>query len=265
MARPVLRRPRRRVPAGGRPARRPVAREDRGRDDARAVEDRLPGRDRHALRAHRLLALQRRLRPRHPGRPAGVLPRRVEPGRPPAPRGLRLRDHAVQLHRDRRQPADRARADGQRGRLEAVAHAGPVGLPDHAAAGGRRAPGRRHQPRPRRRPRRLRGRAGGPPARRDPLHGQHRDVPVAVARGRHAHRPLPHLPPPGGGDRWQGLRPGARLGRPRGPHHRDDPRRVRLPGPEVLGRPRGPSCRARSGRRWATAFSLLSTRCATAT
>ena len=36
-----------------------------------------------------------------------------------AARRLRLRDHAVQLHRHRRQPADRARAHGQHGRLEA--------------------------------------------------------------------------------------------------------------------------------------------------
>ena len=49
-------------------------------------------------------------------------PRRVEPHRLPAAGGLRLRDHAVQLHRDRRQPADRARADGQHGGVEAVAH-----------------------------------------------------------------------------------------------------------------------------------------------
>ena len=37
---------------------------------------------------------------------------------PPA-RGLRLRGDAVQLHLDRRQPADRAGADGQHGAVEA--------------------------------------------------------------------------------------------------------------------------------------------------
>ena len=36
-------------------------------------------------------------------------PRRLEPDRPPPARGLRLRDHAVQLHRDRRQPPHGAR------------------------------------------------------------------------------------------------------------------------------------------------------------
>ena len=49
-------------------------------------------------------------------------PGRVEPHRPPAARGLRLRHHAVQLHRDRRQPADRPRADGQHRDLEALTH-----------------------------------------------------------------------------------------------------------------------------------------------
>ena len=43
----------------------------------------------------------------------------VEPARLPAARGLRLRGDAVQLHLDRRQPADRARAHGQHGRVEA--------------------------------------------------------------------------------------------------------------------------------------------------
>ena len=49
------------------------------------------------------------LRREAPRRAAAVVAGRVEPVRPPAARGLRLRDHAVQLHRDRRQPADRAR------------------------------------------------------------------------------------------------------------------------------------------------------------
>ena len=45
-----------------------------------------------------------------PGRAADrQQPRHLEPHRPPPARGLRLRDHAVQLHRDRRQPAHGAR------------------------------------------------------------------------------------------------------------------------------------------------------------
>ena len=43
----------------------------------------------------------------------------VEPARLPAARRIRLRGDAVQLHVDRRQPADRAGADGQHGDLEA--------------------------------------------------------------------------------------------------------------------------------------------------
>ncbi len=54
--------------------------------------------------------------PSSPGQLAG----RLEPPRPPPARGLRLRDHAVQLLGDRGQPAHRARADGQRRGLEAV-------------------------------------------------------------------------------------------------------------------------------------------------
>ena len=48
---------------------------------------------------------------------------------PPAGR-IRLRDHAVQLHLDRRQPADRAGADGQHRRVEAVDHPDAVGVSD---------------------------------------------------------------------------------------------------------------------------------------
>ena len=79
---------------------------------------------------------------------------RLEPGRPPPARGLRLRDHAVQLHRDRRQPADRAGAHGQHRRLEALADpAVRRALPDAAARGGGPAAGR-HQHGHRRRDRR---------------------------------------------------------------------------------------------------------------
>ena len=120
LARPHLRRPGRHPPQGGRPARRAVARPGQRRDHARPVQDRVPGRDRRRVRAHRLLAVQRPLRPAdHGGAAARQLPRAVEPQRPPPARGLRLRGHAVQLHRDRRQPAHRARADGQHRRVEA--------------------------------------------------------------------------------------------------------------------------------------------------
>ena len=74
-ARALLRRPRRRLPQGRRPARRAVAADAQRRDHARAEQDRLPGRDRRGLRADRLLALQRALRPADPGRAAGRRPR----------------------------------------------------------------------------------------------------------------------------------------------------------------------------------------------
>ena len=70
---------------------------------------------------------------------AGQLPGRLEPPRPPPAGGLRLRDHAVQLHRHRGQPADRARADGQRGGVEAVPDADPRRRAADGAAGGGRA------------------------------------------------------------------------------------------------------------------------------
>ena len=124
------------------------------------------------------------LRPADPGRPADLLARRVEPGRVPPAGGLRLRDHPVQLHRDRRQPADRAGPDGQHRGLEAVPDPGRRRVPDHAAARGRRAAGRRDQPGPRRRPARLRRRAERPPAGRHPLHRLDRDLPAPVAAGR---------------------------------------------------------------------------------
>ena len=121
LARPALRRPLRDHPQGRRPAGRSVAPAAQRRDRAGPVEDGLPGRDRLRLRAHRLLALQRPLRQADPHRPADrQQPGRLEPHRPPPARGLRLRDHAVQLHRDRRQPAHRPSADGQRGALEAL-------------------------------------------------------------------------------------------------------------------------------------------------
>ena len=126
----------------------PVARRGQRRDDAGPEQDGLPGRDRRRVRAHRLLALQRALRPPDPrGAAAGQLARHVEPQRLPLARGLRLRDHAVQLHRDRRQPADRARAHGQHGRVEAVAHAAARRAVVHGAARGGRDAARRHQPR----------------------------------------------------------------------------------------------------------------------
>ena len=84
-----------------------------------------------------LLALQRPLRRAAVRRAARVLAGHVEPPRAPAARRLRLRDHAVQLHLDRRQPADGPGAHGQHQPVEAGLDLGAVELlPDEAVRGG---------------------------------------------------------------------------------------------------------------------------------
>ena len=73
-------------------------------------------------------------------RTADQRPRDVEPARVPRPRRFRLRGHAIQLHVDRRQPADRPGADGQHRGLEAGVERDVLGpLPDAAARGSRPA------------------------------------------------------------------------------------------------------------------------------
>lgn len=132
----VVRRPRGRAAAGRRPARRAVAGDRRGRDHARAVQVGAAGGDRRAVRTRRLLALQRALRPRPARRPAVLVARRVEPDGLPAARGIRVRDHPVQLHRDRREPAHRSGAAGQHRGVEARTDAVPGGVLDDAPARG---------------------------------------------------------------------------------------------------------------------------------
>ena len=108
------------LPQGRRAADHDLARHDQRRDDARPVEDGVPGRDRLGVRARSTSGASTRTTRRscYDEQPISR-PHDVEPARLPRPRGLRLRGHAVQLHVDRRQPADRAGADGQHGRLEA--------------------------------------------------------------------------------------------------------------------------------------------------
>ena len=116
------------------------------------VEDGVSGRDRLGRRDRRLLALQRALRPGTARRAAGERPHDVESARVPRARGVRLRGHAVQLHVDCRQPADRARADGQHGGVEAGLERDVRGaLPDEAVRGGRHAARRDQHGRRRRR------------------------------------------------------------------------------------------------------------------
>ena len=221
LARPRLRRPRGHPAQGRRPAGRPVARPDQRRDDARPEQDRLPGRDRRRLRAHRLLALQRALRPPDPaGAAARQLAGPVEPQRLPLARGLRLRRDPVQLHGHRRQPADRTRADGQHRRLEAVALPAARRPADHGAARGGRDAARRHQPGHRPRPRGVRRRAEPPRVRGAALHRLHRGLPGAVAPDRREPHELPALPAHRRRDRRQGLHPGPPERRPRRAAHR---------------------------------------------
>ena len=123
-----------------RTAGRSVAGQGERRDHAGPGQDRVPGRDRLGLRAGRLLAVQRAFRPADPARTTDRQREgNLEPHRPPAAGGLRLRGHPVQLHRHRRQPADRAGADGQRRRLEAVDHPATGRVADHGPAAGGRA------------------------------------------------------------------------------------------------------------------------------
>ena len=139
------------LPEGGRAAGHHLARHAQRRHHAGPVQDRLPGRDRRRLRADRLLALQPALRAGALRRAAALGPHDVEPARLPRARGVRLRDHALQLHGHRRQPAHRARPHGQHRGLEAGLHRGALGLLHHEAAGGGGPAARRHQLRARRR------------------------------------------------------------------------------------------------------------------
>ena len=161
----------------------------------------------------------------------------VEPARLPAARGVRLRGHAVQLHRDRRQPADGAGADGQHRGLEAglarrcssaycimqlLEEAGlPPGVinfvPGDAADD-------------------LRRRAQPPRPRRRPLHRLHRGLQLDVEDDRRRHGALPLA------IRASSARPAARTSSSPTPRptrealavaHRA--RRLRVPGAEVLG------------------------------
>ena len=66
--------------------------------------------------------------------------------------------------------------------------------------------------------------------------------------GRREHRDVPLLPAHRRRDRRQGLRRRAPVRRPRRAARRDDPRRLRVPGPEVLGRLARVRRPARSGR-----------------
>ncbi|QEX93082.1 hypothetical protein F6W99_03903 [Mycobacterium tuberculosis] len=118
--------------------------------------------------------------------PGGMEPDRL----PPAGR-FRLRDHAVQLHLDRRQSADRPGSDGQHRDLEAVDHPDAGGLSDHATARGRRVAARGDQPGHWRRIRGFRCGTGRSTAGRHPLHRVDGYLRPPMAVGGYQYRPLP--------------------------------------------------------------------------
>ena len=136
-----------------------------------------------------------------------------------------------------RQPADRAGADGQHRRVEALADpAARRAAHDGAARGGRSAARASSTWSPATASTSPRSPCADPRPGRHPLHRLDADVPAAVAQvGRQPRPNYRDLPAPGRRDRRQGLRPGPPERRPRRAAHGDDPRRVRVPGPEVLG------------------------------
>ena len=204
-----LGRPGRRDPARRGAPRDELAFHDRGRDDARAVEDGVPGRDRCGLRDDRLLALQRLLRAGALPRAAGEQSGHVEPDGIPRARGLHLRDLAVQLHGDRRQSHHRAGADGQHDRVEACGNGDAERLLHAAGAGRSRPASGRDQPRAGRLGADHRDPARFSGARGRAFHRQHRGLQQPVEDGRGERGQVPRLPAAGRRDRRQGLHRGA--------------------------------------------------------
>src|SRR3970282_1755041 len=141
--------------------------------------------------------MKRRLRGGAYGRTAGRLERDVESDGLSRPRGIRLRDHALQLHGDLRKPPDVARADGVHGGVEAGRSRGALVVAHHVPASRGRTPGWRDQLRARQRRDGLQRGADAPGPGRRALHRKHRGVPVHVAHGGHEHRTLPDVPAPG--------------------------------------------------------------------
>ena len=178
------------------------------RHHARPVQDRLPGRDRRRLRADRLLAVQRPLRPADP-RPSSRSPTARASGTAPTTARSRASSTRSRRSTSPRSPATCPTAPALMGNTviwkpavtqQLAAHL-TMGLLEEAGL----PPGVINMlPGPR--ARRLRGRARPPRPGRHPLHRLDRGLPAAVADRRREHRDVPLLPADRRRDRRQGLR-----------------------------------------------------------
>ena len=196
------------------PAGRPLSRPAQRGDDPRAEQERAAGGDRRRVRARRLLALERALRRAPPGGAADLIRGPVESHGSPAPRGVRPGHHPLQLHVDRGQPADRACAHGQHGRVETGDDGTARSGRDHGDPRGRGDAAGRDQPRRRPGCGGVRGGGATPRARRHPFHRIHRHVPDTLGHGCRQSRPIQELSAAGRRDRGQGLRARPSLGFP---------------------------------------------------
>ena len=206
-------------------------------DDARPVEDRVPGGDRCGVASSSTSGAStsrfaQELYREQPISTHGTWNQSDYRGL----EGLRLRGHAVQLHRHRRQPAGGAGADGLHGGVEAGVERDAQRALHHEAARGRGPAAGRHQLRARRRRGGLDRRARSSRLRRHSLHRIDRRLQrhVAARRRRTSASTAPI--------RASSARPAARTSSSCTPSA--DPqevavgaraRRVRVPGTEVLG------------------------------
>ena len=237
-----------------------MARPDQRFDDARPVEDLLPGRDRRGLRAGRLLAIQRALRSRDPGRAAAVS----------APGIWNRFDHrplegfvlAITPFNFTSIAANLPTAPALMG-VPVVWKPSPTqglfGPPDDAAARSRGPAAGRDQPRHRRRGRGERRApwsipiwpASTSPARRATF----RHLWQTVGEHLTGYRSYPRLVGETGGKDFVIAHPSADVDALAG---RPDARGVRVPGPEVLGGVAGLHRASRCGAGCATTWSRMS-------
>ena len=256
LAADVLRRPGRHLPQGRRPAGRAVAHHAGRGHHAGPEQDLLSGRDRHPVRAGRLLAVQRassadRSCSEQPVSSAGVWNRfdhrplegfvlAITPFNFTAIAGNLPTAPALMGNTVLWKPAPTQQLSAHYTMRLLEAAGLPPGVINMVTGDGRavsevalRAP-----------------RPG-----RHPLHRLHRDVRAPVAHGHREPDRLPGLPPPGRGDRRQGLRHRPSLRRRRRAAHRADARARSSSRARSARRPPAPTSRARCGHGCATGSS----------